>query len=224
MAKGKKLTTAERRRAEQREDVRQDILEAARELVVTQGAKALTMRAVAKAVGYSPGAIYEYYGSKDEILEAMYFHGTQGLDGRTRQVLDAAGPHASPIDRVGMAGRAYRSFALDHPDLYLLIFSVPDSGRERSAHEEAVAEEESFGALVDMLRDAIARGQIAAGDPEHIAAALWSYVHGFVMLEITGRLPADSPGLTDHLFEKGLEIIALGLNPRHDTETRKHVS
>ncbi|CAN5506786.1 TetR/AcrR family transcriptional regulator [soil metagenome] len=218
MRKSGKLTAAERRRATRREDVRHDILQAARELVESRGARALTMRAVAKAVGYSPGAIYEYFDSKRDILEAMYFQGTQGLEGRTRQVLEAAGPNATAIDRVAMAGRAYRSFALDHPDLYLLIFSVPHSGGTALPHQGEPSGDASFGSLVSMLREAIERGEVVGGNPERMAAALWAFVHGFVMLEITRRLPDESPGLTEKLFESGLELIGLGLKPRTESD------
>ena len=207
-------TSTGRRRHIQREEVRADILAAARKLVDRDGPKALTMRAVAGEVGYSPGALYEYFGSKGDILEALYFQGAQGLEGRTRQVLAAAGPNVSATDRVAMAGRAYRSFAIDHPDLYLLIFSVPHSPSGKLPHEYAPDGDASFGSLVDMLRDAVEQGEIAEGEPTHLAAGLWSLVHGFVMLEITGRLPNDPPGLTDELFESALDMIGNGLSPR----------
>lgn len=211
---------AAQRRAVQREEVRNEILAAARKLVDERGPTALTMRAVAKAIGYSPGALYEYFGSKREILEALYFQGAQGLDGRTRQVVEAAGPGASPSDRMGMAGRAYRSFALEHPDLYLLIFSV----RQEPAGilPDDCESGESFGSLVEILREAKERGEIIGGSPEELAASLWAFVHGFVMLEITGRLPNDPPGTTDRLFETGLTLLGEGLRPRsnrNDQET-----
>ena len=214
MHQDKNAASAGRRRQLLREEVRSDILAAARELVDRDGPKALTMRAVAREVGYSPGALYEYFGSKGDILEALYFQGAQGLEGRTRQVLAAAGPNVSATDRVAMAGRAYRSFAIDHPDLYLLIFSVPHAPSGKLPHEYAPDRDASFGSLVDMLRDAVEQGEIAEGEPTHLAAGLWSLVHGFVMLEITGRLPNDPPGLTDELFESALEMIGHGLNPR----------
>ena len=215
-------TAAERRRAAQRADVREDILQAARDLVESRGARALTMRAIANRIDYSPGAIYEYFSSKADILEMLYFQGAQGLEGRTRQVLGAAGPNATVLDRAAMAGRAYRSFALDHPDLYLLIFSVSRPDDTPLPHELEPRGDSSFGSLVGMLREAIERGEIADGDPEEMAAALWAYVHGFVMLEITGRMPNDPPGLTEQLFETGLHLLSHGLRPRNANETRKH--
>ncbi len=207
-------TAAELRRAAQREEIRAEILAASRTLVDQEGPKALTMRAVARSIGYSPGALYEYFDSKQDILEALYFQGTEGLEGRTRQVVEAAGPHASTSDRVSMAGRAYRSFALDHPDLYLLIFSMRHTRERGTVGPDHLPDDSSFGSLVELLRAAQQSEEIGGGEPEHLAAALWSFVHGFVMLEITERLPTHIPGVTDRIFETGLELLGEGLRPR----------
>jgi AcrR family transcriptional regulator len=214
----KQSSAAERRREAQRDDVRQEILDAARDLVDKRGPHALTMRAVAGAVGYSPAALYEYFASKDHILQQMYFQGSRGLEGRTRQVVAAAGPNASTVDCIGLAGRAYRSFALEHSDLYLLTFSV--RGTREGALPESEADDASFGLLVKMIGEGIERGEIAGGEPVQLAAALWAFVHGFVMLEITGRLPHDPPGVSDMLFEAGLAVINFGLLTRDDTHVK----
>lgn len=204
---------SELRRERQRAELREEILEAARELVNQRGAKALTMRAVASAVGYSPGALYEYFSSKNEILEALYFRGAEGLDGRTRQILAAAGPNATLLARMGLAARAYRGYALEHPDLYRLIFTLqsPQAGALPTGQEYG---DSSFSALVGLVQEAGRRGEIADDEPLDLAAALWAFVHGFVMLELTGRLPSQPAGATDKLFETGLNLLALGLLPR----------
>lgn len=203
---------ARRWRERQRSEVRAAILAAARELVNQHGAAGLTMRAVAEAVGYSPGALYEYFRSKGELLEALYFEGSEGLNTRTAQVLAEAGPDASLLHRMRLAARAYRAYAHEHPDLYRLIFSVTNP-REGQLPE---LEESSFGALVGLLREASARGDVQVDDPLHTAAGLWAFVHGFVMLELTGRLPGQPPELADALFDAGLKVIAFGLLPRED--------
>jgi AcrR family transcriptional regulator len=205
---------AEQRRARQRAVTREEILEAARELVNRHGAEGLTMRAVAQAVGYSPAALYEYFDSKSALLEALYFRGAEGLDGRTRQILAAAGPRATLLERMGLAARAYRGYALEHPELYRLIFTHPSPqfGTLPTGHGH---DDSSFSALVGLVREASEREEIAGADPLQLAAALWAFVHGFVMLELTGRLPAELAA-ADALFEFGLNLLAVGLLPRDD--------
>ena len=72
-------TGASDRRERGRQEMRAAILEAAGDLVEVDGIDGLTIRAVAQAVGYSPGALYEYFDSKEAILKALYFGGADGL-------------------------------------------------------------------------------------------------------------------------------------------------
>src|SRR5690606_390766 len=209
---GQELTGARRWRARHRDEVRAAILDAAPELVNRHGASGLTMRAVAEAVGYSPGALYEYFRSKGELLETLYFQGSEGLNARTAQVLADAGPETSLLNRMRLAAHAYRDYALEHPDLYRLIFSiVHTTGSELSDFEDS-----SFGALLGLLRGAAERGGVQVDDPLHTATGLWAFVHGFVMLELTGRLPSQPEGIANELFDAGLKVIAFGLLPRDD--------
>ncbi len=52
-------------------DRREEILDAAIELFVTQGYDRTTMRAIAQAVGISTGGIYVYYPTKAAMLQAI---------------------------------------------------------------------------------------------------------------------------------------------------------
>ena len=46
----------------------QAILDAARAIIHEQGPDKLSMRAIADRIDYSPAGLYEYYGSKEEII------------------------------------------------------------------------------------------------------------------------------------------------------------
>jgi AcrR family transcriptional regulator len=50
---------------------RQSILQAALELVIEKGLSKLSLREIARRADYSPAGLYEYFGSKDEIIEAL---------------------------------------------------------------------------------------------------------------------------------------------------------
>ena len=76
--------------------MRAAILDEARRLLTEEGASALSMRAIARALGYSPAALYEYFPGKEDIFNALYFEGAGGLAGRIVAVREtSAGPDSS---------------------------------------------------------------------------------------------------------------------------------
>ncbi len=70
-----------------REAVRRGILDAARDLFVSEGFERVSLRKIAELVEYSPAAIYGYFPSKDDIFFALaeegfrLMHGSQELRG-----------------------------------------------------------------------------------------------------------------------------------------------
>ena len=63
-----KATGMGRRSAPSRDDLRAMILEAARAILATDGLRGLTARRVAKAIGYSPGTLYNFFTNIDELI------------------------------------------------------------------------------------------------------------------------------------------------------------
>src|SRR5204863_2023254 len=59
------------RQERDREAVRRAILDAARELFVTEGYQNVSIRKIAERIEYSPAAIYGYFASKDDIFFAL---------------------------------------------------------------------------------------------------------------------------------------------------------
>ena len=59
------------RRARQRAASRTSILEAARVVAARDGARNLSLRAVAAEAGFAPAALYGYFAGKDELLLAL---------------------------------------------------------------------------------------------------------------------------------------------------------
>jgi AcrR family transcriptional regulator len=72
-----------------REAVSRAILDAARELFVTEGYQTVSIRKIAERIEYSPAAIYGYFPSKDDIFFALAEEGFHLLNGP-----DDAGRHA----------------------------------------------------------------------------------------------------------------------------------
>ena len=118
------MTGAAARRERGRREMREQILDAARRIVREEGIESLSMRAVARAIGYSPAALYEYFPAKEDVIDALYFEGAEGLDGRMRDAMAALPPEASATATFTYLGRAYRAYAHDQPELYRLVLGT----------------------------------------------------------------------------------------------------
>ena len=96
------------RRAERHEATRAEIVEAAWELVRTEGLAALSLRDLAQRVGMQAPSLYSYFDSKHAIYDAMFFQAWQEFDDRSAALELPADPRAALH---GIA-RFYVDFAL----------------------------------------------------------------------------------------------------------------
>jgi AcrR family transcriptional regulator len=116
-------TARERARAE----ITSEILDAARGYLATDGAPALSLRAIARDLGMASSALYRYFKSRDELLTKLIIDAYDSL-GAAAEVREAT------IDRNDLAGRftaicdAVRAWALAHPNEYALIYGSPVPG------------------------------------------------------------------------------------------------
>ncbi|UVO13687.1 TetR/AcrR family transcriptional regulator [Mycobacterium sp. SVM_VP21] len=95
------------------------ILDATRALVLTEGPRAASVAAIAKASGAPAGTLYHRFGNRDGILAATWLRALERFQSRA---LDAAG--STPTDTaVAMAVAAVR-FARELPDDARLLLTV----------------------------------------------------------------------------------------------------
>ncbi|HEX7353556.1 MAG TPA: TetR/AcrR family transcriptional regulator [Mycobacteriales bacterium] len=114
-------------RARARADITRQIKDAARDHLASDGAPALSLRAVARDVGLVSSAVYRYFASRDELLTALivdaYTSVADAAEQAERQV------RRSDLERRFLAiGHAVRAWALAHPHEYALIFGSPVPG------------------------------------------------------------------------------------------------
>src|SRR5213595_3307280 len=116
-----------------REAVRRSILDAARELFVSEGYRNVSIRKIAEKIEYSPAAIYGYFPSKDDIFFALAEEGLRllGDPGEVRR--DPRLKDAAPLERVRAVFWHLYEFSREQPQYFALIFvdrSVPRISRE----------------------------------------------------------------------------------------------
>lgn len=177
------MGTKERRERE-REEVRMKILDAARELFVSEGYEAVSMRKIAERIEYSPTAIYLHFKDKRAVMVELC--DTDFL--RLAQELQKIGRVEDPIERLRQSGRAYVRFALEHPNHYRLLFMTPhpDHPEDETRIRKGNPEEDAWAFLQGTVAEAIASGRLRPElqDPDLVAQAVWAAVHGPVSLQI----------------------------------------
>lgn len=200
------MATARRERL--RQELRSEIIAAARDLFVTEGYANVSIRKVADRVGCAPGTIYLYFEDKDSILSAICIETFAKLNKRMEAIRNDKG---DPLERLRRGGRAYIQFALDHPYHYLVTFGL--TGAARFKNDEArQAGQYSFDCMRQCVRLCVDAGLLRKNDVEEMAQSLWACLHGVVMLLIS---KSEFPFIEQsRLIESVLDITLEGIRKK----------
>ena len=163
---------------------RQRASEAATRLFAAHGYDAVTMRALADALGISAMTPYRYLAGKDELIAlvrtAAFRRFAEALEHATARVAD-------PEARLRALKRGYLRFAASDGDAYRIMFELRGADDGRRWPELAREAARAFGVLETSVRAAVAAG-VLEGDPLTIAHLLWAGAHGLASLHLAGRL------------------------------------
>jgi AcrR family transcriptional regulator len=189
--------------ARTRDEQGQRILEAASELLSTEGASALSVRRIAAAAGCSTMGLYSRFGGKDGVVDELYAEGFE----RLIDSMMANQPTGDPLADLRRSAGCYRDAALANATHYMVMFggAVPGFVPSDSSHELAHGAFNGFVAKVAACTDA----GLLDGSPDQIAEVLWGAIHGLVMLEIVGINPLMSDPAAR--FERALDALFRGL-------------
>jgi AcrR family transcriptional regulator len=183
------LTPSARRRLREKAQVRDRILDAAREIFVTEGYEAVTMRRVADAIEYTPPVIYQHFADKATLIREMCLQDFRTFS-RGFQVLAGV---ADPIDRIKAMGLAYVEFGLTHPHHYSVMFMtrIPEEAAVNPGDnpDKGRPDADAYAFLRTSVDEAWAAGRFnpELEDPAVIAQVLWLSLHGIVSLHISWR-------------------------------------
>jgi AcrR family transcriptional regulator len=188
---------AERRRLQHREDARRAILAAAEELLAEGSLDAFSMRRLGERSGFTAPTLYHYFRDKLALLEALLEERLAGLVAELRAVPRSP----DTVAWVSALASTFARFGLRHPSHYQLL--VLGSG-EDSLEPPAAAE---VRAIFGEPLDGLARGgRLSARELERLRQGLWSFVHGFILLQSTRP---DEPWEPD-LLEASLDAMIRG--------------
>jgi AcrR family transcriptional regulator len=147
-----------------------------------EGYDAVTMRAIAKRIEYTPTAIYHHFENKHSLLTELCQRDFEVL---ARHFNTQATP-TDPVERIQAVGRAYLLFAMEHPSQYRFMFMTVIPKVEDKANQRRDPEKDAYWFLREACREAIEQGRLRPEivDPDQLTQILWGAVHGLVALRI----------------------------------------
>ena len=170
------------------DDVGVRLVDTAGRILSDEGLAGLSLRRLAAQAGASTMVVYTRFGDKDGLLAAMHAEGFRRLEAALRDAADRC--PADPLAALAEMGLAYRRTALDNRHLYSLMFGAAAPGFQPDEAGRAIADS-AYEPLVEGVQKAIASGDLVGGDPGRVALYLWAVSHGFVSLEIAGKVGGD---------------------------------
>jgi len=194
------------RHARERQAVARAILDAARELFVSEGYARVSMRRIAGRIEYSPAAIYRYFSSKDDIFFALAEDGFRLLDEGALPYVDAP----DPLEAVRGTFLAFYRFSREHPEHFALMFLDRTVPRISEHWDRFAFIRETRGRVIERLRECAARGLLPPDlNAEAAFSALTAAIHGVAVMQVCDR-PALGRG-ADALARDVLETTIAGL-------------
>lgn len=196
----------ERARRGEGDKLRGEIVAAGMRLLFETGdEEAVTIRAVAKAVGVSPPSIYLHFADKNALLLAVC---EATFDDLHDHIEAAAAGVDDPLEVLRVRGRAYVQFGLDNPEQYRILFMTRPP--ELHSHEGLPAPA-AFQSHLEAVQRAWDAGLLAAAPSAELAAfSLWAGVHGITSLLIAKPdFPwPDRDVLVDHVLRTNVHGLA----------------
>jgi AcrR family transcriptional regulator len=209
-----------------RAEITNEILNAARRHLATNGALGLSLRAIARELGVSSSAVYRYVASRDELLTRLMVAAYDAL-GMAAEAAEATVAREDLAGRWAAVCHAVRVWAKAHPHEYALVYGTPVPGYTAPSATVAPAARVST-VLLGILADATERLEPSIADddvPSDVRQALapvksltsskvpavlvqrglmaWAALFGTVSFELFGQLHhvvGEEPGDRDAYF------------------------
>jgi AcrR family transcriptional regulator len=181
-------STSPSRRVERKERLRGEILAAASKMFADRGYEAVTLREIAKEIGYTHAVIYQHFPDKWHILAEL----SREAIGLLVQNFDAtAAKYPVPKERLFATSRGFIQFCTAHPQQFRNVFFGPENrnGTRAGQYIDDIGQP-LFQRFVELFFE-VAREEGLPGKNDIVVAHTWWYtIFGLAtLMVIQGVVP-----------------------------------
>jgi AcrR family transcriptional regulator len=163
-----------------KENLRQEIMDAAREMFVAEGYAHVSMRKIADKIGYSATTIYLYFKDKNDLLHQICEQTFARLAQNIKAIQQLSD---NPLEKLRSGLREYIHFGLKNPSQYEIVFITPlPQGIEKEFEE--TNGRIAFDTMRSVVAECISANLLKNNDVELISQTLWAGIHGVTALLI----------------------------------------
>jgi AcrR family transcriptional regulator len=201
-------TSRSRARRGEGDKLREDIIDAVEKLLLETGDEsAVSMRAIAKAVGVTPPAIYMHFDDKDSMIQAICDRRFREMNEVLREARDST---EDPLEGLRRMGAAYVRFGTENPEPYRLLMMTKHTHEDYKVTPgvEPTEGDVAFSLLVEQVTRCIEAGVFKETDPLEASLIVWSCVHGLTALMIT---TPENYGWPDDITKRACDVMMKGL-------------
>lgn len=187
-------------------DLRREILDTTRKLLIQDGYQNLSMRKIANTIGYSATSIYLYFENKDNLVHALI---DEGMEKMQQLLLGIDNLLTDPLEALRELCARYVAFGLENPEYYEVMFQLHPARMARYPVEKYRKARKNL----EVFRDVIEAGQrmslFREGDALLKATAVWTSLHGLVSLLIAQRVDQQiaPDDLKEHVFDQVVTFV-----------------
>jgi len=214
------LTIAERKEREKQQR-REEIIDAAEKVFFSKGIDQSTMDDVAQAAELSKGTLYLYFKSKSDLYLAINLRGLAILEDLFKKALIDKDKGLQQVEAIG---RAYHYFYQEYNNYFnaLLYYELQvfNESNDNTVMQACDCQgHKSLEVLIDAIQNGIADRSIQPDiDPLKTATVLWGHVTGILQLISSkgNHLEKDHKMNMDEIVEYSFKMLVSGLKNRSD--------
>ena len=198
------------------QDLRERLLESARELLLNKGHRGFSLRAVARKTGVSATSVYIYFENKDHLIHTLM---EQSIDELNANLYSVYVNQSDPMQRLEGFAQAYVDFALEHPREYQIIYLVSSDEMSRYPKEKFRKARQGYELLTETIKEAVEQNILQESHPRTAAYTFWAQLHGVMSVVLSKRL--DTRIEQDQFIEQATSHILQGFRVRTAMKSRE---
>jgi AcrR family transcriptional regulator len=188
--------------------LREALINEACNQIEREGAIALNLSKLAQKIGVSQPAVYRHFPNKQALAISV---AQQGFEQLTEDLEQAIQPvQGDSLESLRAIATAYITFALNHPELARLMFSMKERVTDPNLHRISKAAAVSLFSIVAAAKH---EDRLLNQDAETTVRIIWATIHGLAMLLMDEQMPlvTQSPSMLSEHIEATTQMLYVGL-------------